>query len=202
MQGEICLYAILGTARLVLTPIAGLPVAPLAVKNGNLGFPHSQVQNVFTFSCSLLQHHNFLLSKMLLHKGRFVSKKHMKSLQSLCGGQQGEKLIRERRRRVESTAELFRRDHSTNIITRPRFSVQWREEESLIWVNTTILQTMCVQASFVGYTTWKSVWPGYSVFTVICPNCQHQSTVASIVGQKRKRKLLLSSTRQSLVSIE
>ena len=40
-----------------------------------------------------------LLSKMLLHKGRFVGKKHMKSLQSLCMGQQGEKVIRERRRR-------------------------------------------------------------------------------------------------------
>ena len=49
------------SGNLLFKAYRGLPVAPLAVKNGNLGFPHSQVQNVFTFSCSLQHHHNFLL---------------------------------------------------------------------------------------------------------------------------------------------
>ena len=128
---------------------------------------------------------------MLWYKGRFVSKKHVKSLQSLCRGQQGKKKShkRERKGRGESTAESFRTDHSTNVTTRPKFSVQWREEESLIWANTTNdLQSMCIQAPFVGHNTCKSVWPDYSVFTVICPNCQHQNTVASSTTEGKMGK--------------
>ena len=123
---------------------------------------------------------------MLRYKGRFVTKKHVKSLQSLCRGHQGKKVIKERKGRGESTAESFRTDHSTNVTTRPKFSVKWREEESLIWANIiNDLQSMCIQASFVGHNTWKSVWSDYSVFTVICPNCQHQNTVASSTTEEK-----------------